>query len=129
MDSFFITGELQKGDTVLIHAGGSGVGTAAIQLAVLAGAKPIITAGSEAKISTAMKLGAVAGFNYKEGDFSEKVLEYTKGTVKPVLSRHSKIDKTKISMTNGTLMKVKSIAECSPRSRIGEHSAILLTYI
>ena len=34
-------------------------------------------------------------------------------TVKPVLSRHSKIDKTKILMTNGSLMKVESIAECS----------------
>ena len=37
-------------------------------------------------------------------------------TVKPVLSGHSKIDKTKILMTNGTLMKVESIAECSPWS-------------
>ena len=37
-------------------------------------------------------------------------------TVKPVLSRHSKIDKTKILMTNGSLMQVKSIAECSPWS-------------
>ena len=35
------------------------------------------------------------------------------GTVKPVLSNHSKIDKTKVLMTNGSLMKVKSIAECS----------------
>ena len=35
-------------------------------------------------------------------------------TVKPVLSGHSKIDKTKILMTSGCLMKVKSIAECSP---------------
>ena len=35
-------------------------------------------------------------------------------TVKPVLSGHSKIDKTLILMTNGSLMKVKSIAECSP---------------
>ena len=34
-------------------------------------------------------------------------------TVKPVLSGHSKIDKTQILMTNGSLMKVKSIAECS----------------
>ena len=34
-------------------------------------------------------------------------------TVKPVLSRHSKIDKTKIFKTNGSLMQVKSIAECS----------------
>ena len=37
-------------------------------------------------------------------------------TVKPVLSGHSKIDKPKILMTNGSLMKVESIAECSPRS-------------
>ena len=37
-------------------------------------------------------------------------------TVKPVLSNHSKIDKTKILMTNGSLIKVKSIAECSPWS-------------
>ena len=35
------------------------------------------------------------------------------GTVKPVLSGHSKKDKTKILMTNGRLMKVESIAECS----------------
>lgn len=76
---YICTGELKKGDTVLIHAGGSGVGTAAVQLSTLAGAKPIITAGSEAKINTAKHLGALAGFNYKEGDFSEKVLEYTDG--------------------------------------------------
>ena len=37
-------------------------------------------------------------------------------TVKPVLSGHSKIDNIKIFMTNGSLMKVKSIAECSPWS-------------
>ena len=36
--------------------------------------------------------------------------------VKPVLSGHSKIDKTKVLMTNGSLMKVESIAECSPWS-------------
>ena len=43
-------------------------------------------------------------------------------TVKPVLSGHSKIDKTKVLMPNGSLMKVESIAECSV-----EHSAIPLT--
>ena len=37
-------------------------------------------------------------------------------TVKPVLNGHSKIDKIKVLMTNGSLMKVKSIAECSPWS-------------
>ena len=46
-------------------------------------------------------------------------------TVKPVLSGHSKIYKTKVLLKNGSLMKVESIAECSPL----EHSAILLTCI
>ena len=46
-------------------------------------------------------------------------------TVKHVLSGHPKIDKTKILMTNGSLMKVKNVAECSAL----EHSAILLTCI
>ncbi|XP_064611597.1 LOW QUALITY PROTEIN: quinone oxidoreductase PIG3-like [Liolophura sinensis] len=73
-------GKVQAGDWVLIHAGGSGVGTAAIQLSLLAGAKPIVTAGSQAKIETAKSLGAVAGFNYKEGDFSEKVTQATGGS-------------------------------------------------
>ena len=39
-----------------------------------------------------------------------------KNTVKPVYNSHSKIDKTKILMTNGSLLKVESIAECSPWS-------------
>ena len=45
-------------------------------------------------------------------------------TVKPVLSCHSKIDKTKVLMTNGSLMQIKSIAEC-----FREHSAILVTCV
>ena len=51
--------------------------------------------------------------------------ENFQAAVKPVFSGHSKIDKTKVAKTNGSLMKVKSIAECSPL----EHSAILLTCI
>ena len=46
----------------------------------------------------------LASIAYKKDDYS---------TVKPVLSSHSKIDKTKILMTNGSLMKVESIAECN----------------
>ncbi len=65
---------------MLIHAGGSGVGTAAVQLARLAGAVSIVTAGSAAKIDTAKSLGAAHGFNYKEENFAEKVLEVTDGT-------------------------------------------------
>ena len=46
----------------------------------------------------------------------QKIDMYLAYTVKPVLRGHLKIDKTKILMTNSSLMKVKSIAECSPRS-------------
>ncbi|XP_078615548.1 quinone oxidoreductase PIG3-like isoform X2 [Branchiostoma floridae x Branchiostoma japonicum] len=72
-------GGLQEGETVLIHAGGSGVGTAATQLSRLAGARPIITAGTPEKLQRATDLGAVAAFNYKEGEFAQKVLDETNG--------------------------------------------------
>ncbi|XP_075454589.1 quinone oxidoreductase PIG3 isoform X2 [Ascaphus truei] len=72
-----LVGKVQKGETVLVHAGASGVGTAAIQLCRLAGAVPIVTAGTPEKLQMAEKLGAAAGFNYKEDDFGEKCLEFT----------------------------------------------------
>ena len=64
---------------MLIHAGGSGVGTAAVQLTRLAGATPIVTAGSQAKLDMAKSLGAAHGFNYKEDNFAEKVQDITEG--------------------------------------------------
>ncbi|XP_008945113.1 PREDICTED: quinone oxidoreductase PIG3, partial [Merops nubicus] len=73
-------GKIQKGERVLIHAGASGVGIAAIQLARLAQAVPIVTAGSEEKLKATANAGAAAGFNYKNEDFSEKVLAFTQGS-------------------------------------------------
>lgn len=70
-------GKVQKGETVLIHAGASGVGTAAIQLCRLAGVVPLVTAGSAEKLEFTKKLGAASGFNYKEEDFGTKCLEAT----------------------------------------------------
>lgn len=64
---------------MLIHAGASGVGTAAIQLTRLFCAVPLVTAGNPEKLKMAEKLGAAAGFNYKEGDFSDKILQFTQG--------------------------------------------------
>ncbi|XP_076834834.1 quinone oxidoreductase PIG3 [Brachyhypopomus gauderio] len=72
-------GRVKPGETVLIHAGASGVGTAAVQLARLSGAVPVVTAGSPEKLNMALQLGAVAGFNYKECDFSDKILQFTEG--------------------------------------------------
>ncbi|XP_052665575.1 quinone oxidoreductase PIG3 isoform X1 [Harpia harpyja] len=73
-------GKVQKGERVLIHAGASGVGMAAIQLARLAKAIPIVTAGTQEKLKATTNAGAAVGFNYKNEDFSEKVLAFTQGS-------------------------------------------------
>lgn len=70
---------VQPGESVLIHGGASGVGTAAIQLCVQAGARPLVTAGTAAKLETARSLGAVAAFNYKSDDVVAGVLNATDG--------------------------------------------------
>lgn len=71
-------GELKSGETILIHAGGSGVGTAAIQLAYHIGATVYITTGSQQKIEKALLLGAAAGINYKIQDFEQEIKSLTK---------------------------------------------------
>jgi putative PIG3 family NAD(P)H quinone oxidoreductase len=73
----FWIGRLQQNETVLIHAGASGVGTAAIQLARETGARIIVTAGAERKLTACQDLGADVAINYKEGPFVPKVLEAT----------------------------------------------------
>lgn len=69
---------LQKGERVLIHAGASGVGTAAIQLAREMGAEIFITA-SGAKHAICRELGARHTINYREESFKEKIEELTGG--------------------------------------------------
>ncbi|MFC4617579.1 NAD(P)H-quinone oxidoreductase [Camelliibacillus cellulosilyticus] len=73
--ALFWIGNLQQGERVLIHAGGSGVGTAAIQMAKQVGAKIAITAGSTEKLKACLELGADMAVNYKEGPFIEKIGE------------------------------------------------------
>ncbi|MEC2056299.1 NAD(P)H-quinone oxidoreductase [Peribacillus psychrosaccharolyticus] len=76
--TLFWLGQLKDDDTVLIHAGGSGVGSAAIQLAKqMTKAKIIVTAGSEEKLAFCRSLGADITINYKEQDFDEEVLNAT----------------------------------------------------
>lgn len=74
-----LVAHIKAGESVLIHAGGSGVGTAAVQLATLAGAKAFVTAGTREKIDFAKSLGAIDGFNYKDGSFVKGVLDATGG--------------------------------------------------
>jgi len=70
---------LKRGEAVLISAGGGGVGVAAIQLAVVAGARVITTVGSTEKAERARALGAHSAVNYREEDFVAKAQEFTDG--------------------------------------------------
>ena len=70
---------LRAGETALIHGGGSGVGTAAVQLCREAEAKVIVTAGTDDKVACCLALGAEFGVNYKERDFAEAILAHTDG--------------------------------------------------
>ena len=71
-------GQLQKGETVLIHAAAGGVGSAAVQLAVAAGARVIATASSPHKLDFARNLGADVVIDYRNG-FADQVLAATDG--------------------------------------------------
>ncbi len=71
--------KLASGESVLVHAGAGGAGSAAIQLAKHLGAKVIATAGSEAKLALCRELGADVAIDYTEGDFVPAVLEATEG--------------------------------------------------
>ena len=74
--SLFLLGELRRGESVLIHAGASGVGTAAIQLAKAAGATVYITA-SAGKHPLCSRLGASAVIDYREEQFVERIAALT----------------------------------------------------
>jgi putative PIG3 family NAD(P)H quinone oxidoreductase len=65
----FERGRLRAGETLLIHGGSSGIGTAAIQLAKAFGARVVTTAGSEEKCDACRRLGADVAVNYKAQDF------------------------------------------------------------
>ncbi|MCL4232253.1 MAG: NAD(P)H-quinone oxidoreductase [Dehalococcoidia bacterium] len=71
---------LVAGETVLVHAAGSGVGVAAIQVAKAMGASLVLgTAGSAEKLSRARELGLDAAINYREQDFAQEALTATGG--------------------------------------------------
>ncbi|KAG1049081.1 hypothetical protein G6F43_008571 [Rhizopus delemar] len=76
--ALFFVGQLQKGEDVLIHAGASGVGIAAIQLAKDAGAKNVyVTVGSDEKVKFCESLGATKGINYKTQKWGDEIQKLT----------------------------------------------------
>lgn len=73
----FDNARLREGETVLVHAGGSGIGSAAIQLAKAAGATVITTVGNDEKAAKAKALGADHVINYREERFERRVRQIT----------------------------------------------------
>jgi NADPH2:quinone reductase len=75
----FDRGRLAKSETLLVHGGSSGIGTAAIMIASNLGHSVIATAGSEEKCQACRDLGAALAINYKTQDFAEEVNAFTDG--------------------------------------------------
>jgi len=77
--ALWLVGKFKPGDKVLIHSGASGVGIAAIQLALAHGAAAVYTTvGSQEKVDFCTKeLGATAAYNYKTQDFGQEILAAT----------------------------------------------------
>jgi NADPH2:quinone reductase len=75
----FERGALKGGETLLIHGGSSGIGTTAIQLGRMFGARVFATAGSAEKCAACVGLGAEAAINYREQDFVAEVKRLTAG--------------------------------------------------
>jgi putative PIG3 family NAD(P)H quinone oxidoreductase len=75
--NLFMLAGVKAGESVLIHGGGSGVGTASIQLLGLAHARSIVTAGSDAKCEQCLRFGADVAINYTAGPFAPKVRSAT----------------------------------------------------
>ena len=86
--NLFMVAGLQPGETLLVHGGGGGIGTFAIQLAHAQGARVITTAGSREKLDVCRSLGADVAIDYKQQDFVEEVRRATDGAGADVILDH-----------------------------------------
>jgi NADPH:quinone reductase-like Zn-dependent oxidoreductase len=87
-----VRADVRPGETVLVHAAGSGVGVMAIQIAKLLGARVIATAGTPQKVDAALKLGADSVINYREVDFLDEVKRLTGKRGVDVVVEHVGLD-------------------------------------
>ncbi len=109
-ECLFTAGELEPGQTVLIHAGGGGVGMAAIQLAKRAGATVISTASSDEKLERLKALGLDHGINYATDSFVERASELTEShgvdIVIDSIGGQNLVDSVGVLAYRGTLVSV-----------------------
>jgi NADPH:quinone reductase-like Zn-dependent oxidoreductase len=110
--ALLVKADLKPGQTVLVHAAGSGVGSAAIQIARLAGARVIATVGSDDKIEFARSLGAERVVNYRTQDFVEETKAWTGKRGVDVVVEHiggETLERSTYALTRlGTLVSIGS---------------------
>jgi NADPH:quinone reductase-like Zn-dependent oxidoreductase len=99
---------VQPGETVLVHAAGSGVGSIGLQIAALRGARVITTASSDEKLEKARELGAHETINYSRADWPKEVRRLTEGHGVDVVFEHTGaetwLDSIKVLAKNGRLV-------------------------
>ncbi|MEK6683058.1 MAG: zinc-binding dehydrogenase [Nitrospirota bacterium] len=117
--------ELKAGQEVLVLAAGSGIGTAAIQIAKLAGAWVVAAVGRDEKLAKARTLGADEVINYQREDFSNKIREFTGGKGVDVVFEHVGPETWEKSLTS--LAKNGKLVTCGATS--GPEARTDLRYI
>jgi len=117
-DCLFEFGRLQAGECALVHAGGGGVGIAAIQLASRAGARVLATASSDEKLSRLSAFGLDEGINYATTDFVEEVRRLTDGRGADVI-----VDSVGGPTLQGSLRCLAYRGRCVTVGDAGRHAA------
>jgi NADPH:quinone reductase len=117
-DCLFEFGRLLAGETVLVHAGASGVGIAAIQLAHRAGARVLATASSDEKLARLVALGLDHGINYAATDFVDEVRALTDGRGADVI-----VDSVGGPTLQGSLRCLAYRGRCVTVGDAGRHAA------
>ena len=122
----FDNAKLQPGEWILIHAGGSGIGTAAIQLAKKMGCTVITTVGSGDKIEKAKALGADYVINYREDRFEGRVRKITKKQGVDVVFEHVGADTWAGSMFS--LKKGGRLVTCGSTSGVSTQVNLMMLF-
>lgn len=122
----FDNAKLESGETILVHAGGSGIGSAAIQLAKKMGCTVITTVGSDNKIEKAKALGADHVINYREDRFEGVVRKLTKKKGVDVVFEHVGADTWAGSMLS--LRRGGRLVTCGSTSGVSTSMNLMMLF-
>jgi alcohol dehydrogenase len=122
----FDNAKLEPGETILVHAGGSGIGSAAIQLAKKMGCTVITTVGSDNKIEKAKALGADHVINYREDRFEGVVRKLTKKKGVDVVFEHVGADTWAGSMLS--LRRGGRLVTCGSTSGVSTSMNLMMLF-